>query len=131
MRDYAALIRRIHEAPSAPDAEALALRLGPRACMLRAVALAGRGLRGSARRELARAVQGAPADSVVLISAGLVAYVCRDYDDAVSLFDRAARAGGGVSALRLKLRHAARLSWKHEARAVSYTHLTLPTILRV
>lgn len=92
----------------------------PLARLLRAQALAGAGDFAGARADLGLALAAAPRSAVVHLAAGLITYVTRDHERALTHLRRAAELDPqhAVPALQLAAERAARLGWSGDARAL-------------
>jgi tetratricopeptide (TPR) repeat protein len=92
----------------------------PLARLLRAHALASAGAFAEARSDCALALALAPTSALVHIAAGLLAYVTRDHDLALTRLITAAEldAQHAVPALQLAAERAARLGWSGDARTL-------------
>lgn len=102
------------------DAAAALVGHDPLARLLRAHARARAGDFAAARQDCDAALAAAPGSAVVHVVAGLLAFVTRDHDLALSRLLAAADLdpGHAVAALQLAAERAARLGWSGDARAL-------------
>lgn len=83
--------------------------------MRRAVGFAARAMLASARREARAGLFLAPDDAVLLLAAGVVLFVTRDYDESLRALEAAAARGAAGPAHWLRFARSVRLGWNREA----------------